>query len=130
MKTTLLLIGIFVCLGVSGQVNVGENHIHASHSIIFGGDTILFEYVQEDMPYNPHSAPPYLNLKPCVVELIGDWQEYKQDCYNDSTRRSEEIITEHHERPRLRWEYYDYYTHKQPTFEGFMEWLEKKYRKE
>lgn len=67
-----------------------------------------------------------LNLGAQTITLQ-DLKDYQEYCYNDSSKTSGYVFFENDYGGH--YEYMPHYTHKTPTFEGFIEWMEKaKYR--
>lgn len=58
--------------------------------------------------------------------------EYEKECYNDSTKNiigKGNVTCYPVSPPIFKYESYDtLYTHRQPTFDGFIQWLHKKYK--
>ena len=65
---------------------------------------------------------------PIVLQIM---IEYKEDCYNDSTKQINgygQVTCYPMNPPIYKYEFYDtVYVHKTPTFDGFLQWFSKKY---
>lgn len=124
MKTLLTITLLLFCLIGFGQSD---------------SDTLSISGIWREVTTNSYGDTVYDSkyIEPCLrlSDYLNYWKEYKQECYNDST-----FIKIQHFKPEC--ELYciigsgnncivDYHyrksrIHKEPTFEGFMEYLESK----
>lgn len=141
MKTTITAI-----LFLISMVGVGQKPI--DHKIILNddGDTVGVYLTEDKILVKPNYIPKinstisarsdYGDIPTRAIRAIVDhWKQYKQECFNDSTVRyywtfSDMGVTwtepcdpniENNFMPCQR-----HTSHKQPTFEGFMDWLERR----
>ena len=86
--------------------------------------------------YSPFpESPPIVKTDSLIVITFQDLIDYQKECYNDSTLTGGVFIFEEDLLRKDgtvyassgRWKYY--YDHSQPTFEGFIEYMEKKYKR-
>jgi hypothetical protein len=136
MKTLTTILMLMLCMGVFGQYKEG------------GGSLYYFDdnNLSENDPLNDPIRQFRTYQTFCSYEsLLSDWSEYKQECYADSllvhaydpmtsifpnTCYAYELYMEIRHERKLICEDASHFTwkHKKPTFEGFMNYIETKYR--
>jgi hypothetical protein len=123
MRTLLLTLLLFICGGAFGQKEDGNLYMN------------YFEGYDDEL-----DTTEYIILT--VSGLTYLWNEYKTECYADSTREHTynghsfpgcyeyDLYMEPIQQRRLICENPDHfeYVHRQPAFEGFMEFLNNKYK--
>ena len=139
MKTILTLVLFLIC-----QVGMGQSYIHTdSVQTIIHSDTTYLQW--GTLKFNPpkdtfiqksryvwyndstwtfiDSTAYYYQMK----RLVSSWKAYKQECWNDSTKLIRWIKPDAGNFAVSYPEYLDtVMVHKQPTFEGFMEYLKRR----
>jgi hypothetical protein len=62
--------------------------------------------------------------------LLSDWKAYKAECWNDSSKNMMPTICYPSDPPSFGGYVFRGWNHREPTLDGFMEWLMKKYKGE
>ena len=126
MRTTITLILMMFCLVGRGQ---GLDSTYVKHNSLIPRDTIYpnidsitgeveLPIIEFPMSGNYHQPTP-------IEQLLSHWKAYKQECWNDSTAYRGHISNKN----PYTLEIVDYsivWMHKEPTLEGFMDYLERK----
>jgi hypothetical protein len=147
MKRTLLILAALISLNCLGQepdlfirIKLSDgNYIllpEKEYDILLNYNLIRIQHPESVLIISDDNKSSNTD----ILTLLNEYQRYSKECYNDSSKVHYEDVGYINYCYRAEFDGWKYnyilncndsthyrYVHKQPTFEGFMEWLNTKY---